>query len=165
MLRTSGDAAFADMLPLDAWVPADRGATSGAAGPFAGRPLAGGDMLLRSVVGNTIRLGRVHDGRVGPAVDLRSSAPLGELALAEPLGRGFLAVVHVTRSSPVAADRYQVVRVHADGAISTFAVANRAFAEPMPLSRSRLGKDGHLYQIATSPDGVRIVRYRIGGTR
>jgi hypothetical protein len=164
-LRTNGASAVAHLLPLDAWVPAERGAGSGRLGLVDGRPLPGGGLLLSSVVGDSVRLGRVRGGRVVTAVELRFHAALGDLALAEAVGRGFLAVVHLTTSRPAPADQYQVVRVRRDGSVSSFAVASRAFAETMPLSRFRLGKDGQLYQLATSPDGVRIVRYGIGGTR
>ena len=164
-LRTDGARVVAHLLPLDAWVPAERGAGTGRLGLADGRPLPGGGMLLASVVGDSVRLGRVQGGRVDTAVELRFHAALGELALAETMGRGFLVVVHLTTSRPAPTDQYQVVRVRPDGSVSSFAVASRAFAETMPLSRFRLGKDGHLYQLATSPDGVRIVRYGTGGTR
>jgi hypothetical protein len=52
-----------------------------------------------------------------------------------------------------------VIRVAGGKVISTFAVGDGRFAETPPLSRFRLGSDGRLYQLTTSPDGMRIVRF------
>jgi hypothetical protein len=95
-------------------------------------------------------------------VELRSPYRFGELALAEPDGHGgYVAVVHVATDGPVPADQYQVVAVHGDGSLETFAVANQEFAETAPLSKFRLGPDGAVYQLASGPSGIRIVRYDI----
>src|SRR6266540_5410499 len=158
-VRATGARGFVRTLPLDAWVPVGGGA------PSTGRPVPGGGVLLQSVVGNAVRLGIATGDRVSAAIEVRSSETLGELALAEPNGRGgYVVVVHVVGST-AAADRYEVVRVHRDLTVSAFAVPNESYAETIPLSRFRLGRDGNLYRMATSPDGVRIVRYRIGGSR
>src|SRR6266540_115133 len=158
-VRASGSRGFVRTLPLDEWVPVGGGL------PSTGRPLPGGDAFLQAVVGNSVRLGIATGGRVRGAVELRSSERLGELALAEPNGRGgYVVVVHVGGPS-TATDRYEVIRVRRDLTVAAFAVPNESTAETMPLSRFRLGRDGNLYRIATSPDGVRIVRYRMGGSR
>src|SRR6266540_2333685 len=158
-VRASGSRGFVRTLPLDEWVPVGGGL------PSTGRPLPGGDAFLQAVVGNSVRLGIATGGRVRGAVELRSSERLGELALAEPNGRGgYVVVVHVAGPS-TATDRYEVIRVRRDLTVAAFAVPNESTAETMPLSRFRLGRDGNLYRIATSPDGVRIVRYRMGGSR
>ena len=52
-----------------------------------------------------------------------------------------------------------------DRSVTAFAVPARQFAATMPHSHFRLGPDGALYQLTTSPDGVRILRYAMGGTR
>lgn len=161
-VRMAGDRPFVHQLPADAWTSPGGGAAPALS---VGRPLAGGGQLLTVVRGNAVRLGLVDAaGRVGGAVELTSSAALGELALGEPDGRGgYVVVVHVWRDGPAAADRYQVIHVSADRSISTFTVPNEEFAETAPLSKFRLGPDGALYQLTSSPDGMRIVRYQIGG--
>jgi len=72
-------------------------------------------------------------------------------------------VVNVARGGPSPADQYQVVRVRGDRVVSTFAVARHDFAHCDPLSRFRLGPDGDLYELASSSDGIRVVRFGIGG--
>jgi hypothetical protein len=161
-LRTVGDRAFAKLLPLDAWTEL-RG---GLAPPTTGLPLGDGRELLSVVrpLDDAVRLGLVSGGLVVDAVELRLADHVGELALAEAMADGgYLAVVRVARDGPNAADQYLVVRVSADRRVSVFPVASRTFAGPAPLSRFRLGEDGRLYQLATSPDGVRILRFEIGG--
>jgi hypothetical protein len=163
-LRAAGNAASAHLLPLDAWVPASPAA--GAAGSpgarvDAGQRLASGDMLLASVVGGNVRLGTVRGGRVIRAVELRSDGSgLGEIALAAPDGHGgYWTVVHSADDS----DQFQVVHVTGDGFTAAFSVADAEFAEAMPLAKFRIGRDGNLYHLITSPDGMRIIRYDIGG--
>jgi hypothetical protein len=161
-LRAVGERAFAKLLPLDAWTEVGgRVAT-----PTTGLPLADGRELL-SVVrpeDDAVRLGLVSGGRVVDAIELRFAARVGELALAATMDDGaYLAVVRVARDGTNAADQYLVVRVSAARAVSTFPVASRAFAGPSPMSRFRLGADGNLYQLTSSPDGVRVQRFEIGG--
>ena len=160
-IGTNGISAFARVLPLDAWVPFPTSSAEPTA--HTGLPLASGGMLLRSVVGNTVRLGIAKGNGVTDAVELRSSAQLGDLAFAAPVGPGgYVAVVRVVTP---AGDQYEVVRLGVDGAVAAFAVPSHQYAESMPQAQFRLGPDGALYQLKTSPDGVRIVRYSMGGTR
>jgi hypothetical protein len=162
-IRVAGSTAYAYVLPLGAWrpvAPADTTAPS-----ETGRPLADGTRLLEVVDGDAVRLGTVRDGNVEHAVELTFAQHVGEIALAEPDGTGgYIAVVHVWRESP-SADQYRVVHVAADLTVRSFDVASASYADAMPVSRFRLGGDGALYQLATSPDGMRIVRYDLGGIR
>ncbi len=164
-IRTAGDRAYVDALPLDAWVAVGRGgAAPRPANVRMGRPLGDGSELLTVVHGDAVRLAMLRGGTVEGAVELRSSVPLGEVALAEPDAHGgYVVVVHIWRDQPIAADQYQVIHVTPAGAVTAFAAANREFAETAPLSKFRLGKDGNLYEMTSSPDGVRIVRFQIGG--
>ena len=94
--------------------------------------------------------------------DLTGSVRFGDVALAEPDGAGgYVVVVHVWRAAPSPADQYQVIRVAGGRVLGTFAVANTSFAETPSLSRFRLGKDGRLYQMTSSPSGVKIVRFEL----
>ena len=62
-------------------------------------------------------------------------------------------------------DQYEVAHVRRDLGVEAFAVPSHQYADTMRQSRFRLGPDGALYQLITSPDGLHIVRYEIGGGR
>jgi hypothetical protein len=161
-LRTAGLTPYLHVLPEDVWLPA--GAAGGPA--RTGRPLADGSELLKVVDGNAVRLGTVVNGQVTHAVELTFQTQVGEIALAEPDGAGgYWAVVHVAQDSPTPADQFQVVHVRSNLSVSTFAVANQDFSDVVPMSKFRLGRDGELYALESSSDGVRIVRYDLGGAR
>jgi hypothetical protein len=159
-IGTDGTSGYARTLPLDAWTPFPTDA--GSAAVDTGLPLPTGGQLLRSVVGNSVRLGIASGNGVNGAVELRSSLPLGDLAFAAPDGAG--GYVAVVRALTPAGDAYEVLRVARDAGVTAFAVPSHQFAEPLPQAQFRLGSDGSLYQMTTSPDGVRIVRYGMGGT-
>jgi hypothetical protein len=160
-LRTAGTAGYLHLLPEDGWIPLGGGGTL-----TAGRPLAGGAQLLKVVDGNVVRLGTVVDGQVTHAVELAFEQGIGEIGLAELDGHGgYWAVVHVGQDAPTPADQYEVIHVGADLHVSAFAVANDDYSDHVPLSKFRLGQDGALYAMQSSPDGIRIVRYDLGGAR
>jgi hypothetical protein len=162
-LRTAGNEAYLDALPLDAWIPASPSAASGS---FTGRPLDDGSQLLRVAEDDAVRLATLVDGQATDAVELLFQQHVGEIALAEPDGSGgYFAVVHLWQELPTAADQYQVIHVDAQHAVRSFAVTRQDFAEASPMSTFRLGGDGALYQLTSSSDGMRIVRYDLGGIR
>jgi hypothetical protein len=161
-LRAVGDRAFAKLLPLDAWTEVGVGMAT----PSTGLPLEDGRELLSLVrpQDDAVRLGLVSGGRVLDAVELRFAERVGELALAQTTAEGgYLAVVRVWREGPNPSDQYLVVSISPQRAVSAFPVAVGSFAGPAPLSRFRLGADGSLYQLTSSPDGVRVQRFEIGG--
>ncbi len=167
-LRVAGTAAFANLLPMDAWVrvPSSPDALPGSPSEelSVGRPIAGGDQLLRVGTSRAVRLARVSGETLSSAVEIQSDASLGEVALAEPDGTGgYWCVVRVWREEPTPADQYQVVRVKGGKVLQSFAVGSQQYADTPPLSRFRLGRDGDLYQMTTSADGVRILRFDVGG--
>jgi hypothetical protein len=158
-VRAVGDGACVSLLPLDAWF---RVSSSGEprVGPTTGRPLDSGSSLIRVGGRGSIRLGYVTGDDVSGAVELMSAQHLGEVALAEPDGAsGFWVVAHVWRDAPSPADQFQVLHVASGMIVASFAVGDQRFADTPPLSRFRLGGDGYLYQMTTSPEGLRIVRY------
>jgi hypothetical protein len=164
-IRTDGQEAVADLLPQDRWVAVepDRFGSLARSGTTSGRPVQG-TQLLRVIDEHSLRLGTVSGGRVVDAVEVRFSGRLGEVALAETDGSGgYWAVVHVWRSSPGPADQFQVVHLASGRIVESFAVGDSRFADTPPLGRFRLGLDGNLYQLMTRSDGVRIVRYKLGG--
>jgi hypothetical protein len=164
-IRTDGEEAVADLLPQDQWVAVDPGRSGSLArsGTSSGRPVQG-TQLLRVIDEHSLRLGAVSGSRVVDAVEIRFAQLLGEVALAERDGSsGYWAVVHVWRSHPSPADQFQVVHVTAGRIVDSFAVGDSRFADTPPLARFRLGLDGNLYQLMTGADGMRIVRYKLGG--
>jgi hypothetical protein len=162
-VRTVGESAYAEVLPLDAWIRASGSVgSSHSLTPVTGRPLPSGERLLRVGTERYVRLGLVRGGRVHAAVELRGVQPFGEVALAEPDGSGgYVVVVRVWRSTPDPKDQYQVLHVSKGRVVETFATSSRSFAETPPLSRFRLGRDGRVYQLVTSSAGIRIVRFEL----
>jgi hypothetical protein len=162
----TADGAVARILPEDAWA---RFRISGSEllredAMTAGLPLGDGTGLVRIGREHTLRVARVRGHRVVSAVELVSPLTLGEVALARSDGRGgSVVVVRVARTEP-AADQFQVIRLSADGAVTAFAVSSEAFTVGPPLARFALGPDDRLYQLRTSPDGMRIVRFDLGVT-
>jgi hypothetical protein len=151
---------YVRVLPEDEW----RADPATGSPLFTGRPLSDGSHLLSVARGRTVRLAILRHGAVQDAVELSFPTDMGELALAEPDGHGgYVVVVHVARQEPTPADQYQVVHVAGGAVTSTFGVARRDFAGSAPLARFRLGPDGALYQLASSSDGVRVVRFVVGG--
>jgi hypothetical protein len=167
-IRTVGNRAYVNLLPADVWVKVSSGAdvlpSFRPRETFVGAPIAGGAQLVRIGTMRGVRLGQVSDDEVSGAVEVQSATPLGEIALSEPDGNGgYWCVVHVWREDPSPADQYQVLHVSGERIVESFAVSAKQFADTPPLSRFRLGGDGDLYQLTTSPDGVRIVRFDLGG--
>ena len=163
-LRVAGGRAYANLLPTDAWteVPAPGEELGISPGVDPGLPLPGGRELLRVARSDSVRLGTVLGGQVTDAVELRSTANIGDVALAEPDGSGgYWVVVHVWQQEPTA-DQYQVVDVRGGRVFTTFAVSAQQFATAPPLNRFRL-VGGSLYQMTSSPEGLQIVRYGLGG--
>jgi hypothetical protein len=84
----------------------------------------------------------------------------GELALAEMAGDQYVLVVRTIRAG--AGDpgaQFQVLGIEDAHLVWSFQVAAEDVTDVPPLSRFRLGRDGHLYQLIGSPDGLRIVRF------
>jgi len=165
-IRTHGDAAYVNALPLDAWLPVPgTGARPERPGPAVGQPIGGGRELLRVVREHSIRFGIATETMVSDAVEVVSRHLLGAVPLVAVDGDGaYWAVAHVWRQGPHPADQYQAVHVVGGRVTESFAMPRRAFAESA-ASAFRIGGDGALYQMLTGPAGLRIVRYGIGGAR
>lgn len=155
-IQATGAAAFVNALPLDAWI----GASPPSVRPVQGMPSSSGARVIRVGSERSVRIGLVRGDVVENAVEITSTVRFGEVALADAAGAaGYVVVVHVWRPAPTAADQYQVIRIRNGRVIQTFAVPNTKFTETPPLSRFRLGPNGDLYQLATTPSGMSIVRY------
>lgn len=157
-IRATGRGVFVNVLPRDVWVPVSGGPA------VVGMPTARGSRLLRLGTERYVRLAMVRHGAVSEAVEVRSALTLGEVALAEPDGHGgYVLVVHVWRADPRPADEYRVVHLRNGRVVETFAVANTKFAATPPLSRFRLGRDGALYQLGSTPSALVIERFGLAG--
>lgn len=159
-----GNGAAMELLPEAAWLAvSSRGRVTG---PTTGRPMPDGSELLRLGTTDFLRLGTVRAGRLVDAVEVRGDGNFGDVVLAEPDGLGgYYAVERVWRSGPRRGDQYQFMHVKGGRVLTTFAMRSDRFAQAPPGSRFRLGGDGALYQMVTSPAGLRIVRYDLGGKR
>jgi hypothetical protein len=94
------------------------------------------------------------------AVELMSDQSFGDVPVAEPDGRGgYIVVAHVWRGGESAADQYQLLHLRDGRVVRTFGIASGSFTDGSPFGRFRLAPDGALYQLTTSPDGTRIVRF------
>ena len=167
-ITASDTTAYANLLPADMWVavPREPGALPAALQPeeFMGRPFSDRAQLVRFGTETGIRLAEVSAEGISNPVEVTSELKLGEVALAEPDGAGgYWCVVRVWRDDSSPGDHYQVLHVKGDAIVDTFAVGAEQFADVPPLSRFRLGADGDLYQLSTSPSGVRILQFDLGG--
>jgi hypothetical protein len=159
-IRAVNGEVYANVLPLDAWVKVAGSPLGVPIGP--GMPLPDGRQLVRVGREDSVRLGLVQEDRIVDALEIRSGVKFGGVTLAEPDGYGgYLVVVRTWRDGTHPADQFQVIRVTADRTVQTFAVASRFFADAAPLGQFRLGPDGALYQMRSSPDGIRIVRFNV----
>jgi hypothetical protein len=162
-LRAVGERAFVRLLPLGAWLEVGGGPDARSSRPAVGRPVGVGRELVATARQRIVRVATVDRGRVTDAVELVPGDPgvsFGELALAEVLGDGYVLVIRTVREKAGSArDRFDVVGMAAGRVTWAFSVAAEDFTDVPPLSRFRLGEDGSLYQLTTSPDGLRILRF------
>ena len=157
-VRTASGRAFVNVLPEDSWVAVDR-----PGGPrTVGLPNGNGLQLLRSGGEHRIRVGAVVGGLARDAVELTTRRTLGEVALAQVVRPGdYWIVAHPYRERPTPADQFEAIHVKDGAVVQAFAIEDRSFADQRPLNRFRLvGR--YLYQLTTSPDGLRVVRFDIG---
>jgi hypothetical protein len=164
-VEPSGDGVAARILPEDAWVTYSmRGSSTVRGGSLAaGMPTADGAELVRIGRDHSLRLGTVRGDRVVSAFEIRSELELGEVALVRPAqGRGAVVVVRVAWAGPSPSDRFEVLRLSEAGRLTSFAVSSDDFAAGPPLARFKLDEQGNLYQLRTSSDGMRIVRFDLG---
>lgn len=161
-IRAVGDAVVVRVLPLDAWVHT-RGPAAGTS--TVGLPDGAGSHTVRIGREGSVRVASIAEDGTVRGVELISDLGLGEVALAEPDGHGgFVVVVRVGRDGPDPADHFQVLRVVEGRVVRSFAVESGDFAQALPLGRFRLGPGPSLYRMASSPEGIHVLRFDLGGT-
>jgi hypothetical protein len=121
----------------------------------SGRPLRGGGEVVVLRRGNEIRVALVDGGAVKRSWRVTSETALGEVPLAEPLGRRLLLVVRVYSESQ---SEFVALVVGRHGLDEQFAVDAADWAETAPLARFRL-VGGSLYRLGSSPAGAFVDRF------
>ncbi len=146
--------------PASQWMPlATGGGEVSAATQFAqgraGRAVAGSRELVAQREGNEVRIALVDSTGVVKSWRIRSSTPLAEIQLAEPLGTR---VVVVLRAYTDANAAFDVLVLGDLGLVKHFAVAAADWAETAPLSRFRL-VGSSLYRLGSTPTDMFVDRF------
>ena len=150
--------------PSEQWLPTvangavlDRSsqAKHGRTGKPSGQGL---EVLVERVGVGELRLAEVERGTVRRGWRLRSSTPLGEVQLAEPMGSRLVVVVK-TYSEEQA--EYIVLVLDHGGVVRRFSADASQWAEAAPLARFRLSEES-LYQLGSTPAVAFVDRYDLG---
>jgi hypothetical protein len=142
--------------PSEQWMP-----PANAAAGRAGRPLADGSRLIVLRVGaGEVRVARVAGGRVRESWRIVSDTPLGEVQLAEDTGGRLVLVVKAFTETR---DEFEVIDATSRRA-AHFSLPSAQWTETAPLARFRF--DGRsLYQLGSTPDGMFVDRFDLGGAQ
>ncbi len=142
--------------PSGQWQPVTAdGASVSTLTSHAGRVFGGGAGVVVLRTGNELRVALVDGDVVRRAWDISSGTPLGEVQLAEPLGRDLLVVV---RAFTDAEDEFVALVLGPRGLVRSMSLASADWAETAPLSRFRLSGSA-LYQLGSTREGLFIDRF------
>jgi hypothetical protein len=166
MLRAGATGIFAHGYPGDTWIPVSRGgelvdAGQQAAGARIGLDVGGGTDVIVRGRGNEALFALVRADRIVHAWRVSSATNLGEIQLAQPYGNGLLVVVRVWTDAQA---EFVALVLSPAGVEHSFSMPAGEWAESAPLSRFRL-HGSSLYQLRSTPDGVEIVTYDLGGAK
>jgi hypothetical protein len=159
-VRIGPDGPVVKQYPSEQWLPA-LGANGALAAPAqraaaeSARPVSRRRDVVILRVGDEMRVALVGPGGVERGWRVHSSTPVAEVQLAEPLGDGLLLVA---RTYTDTRDEFVVARLGPRGLVSSFSLDSADWAETAPLSRFRLAGSS-LYQLGSSPAGVRVDRF------
>ncbi len=164
MVRMGPGGPLVHTYPSEMWLPTGAGrpplaAADQIAAARAGRSVAGGLAVVVRASPSEAKLALVRGDRVVRSWRVRSSTNLGEVQLAEPYGSGLLLVVRVWDKSQA---EFRVLQLTPEGVAQSFAVDRSEWAETASLSRFRL-RGSTLYQLRSTPSGVEIAAFEIGG--
>jgi hypothetical protein len=121
----------------------------------SGRPLRGGGEVVVLRRDNEILVALVDGGAVRRSWRVTSETALGEVQLAEPLGRQLLVVVRVYSELQ---SEFVALVLGRGGLDHRFAVDAVDWAETAPLARFRLAAES-LYRLGSSPAGAFVDRF------
>jgi hypothetical protein len=146
--------------PSDQWMPVaadgspvapERQRRSG----NSGRPMRGGGEVVVLRQDDEVRVAVVGNDHVQSAWRIASQTPLGEVQLAQPLGKRLVLVVRVY-SEPSA--EFVVLILDRQGLARRFAVDTADWAETAPLGRFRL-VNGSLYRLGSDATHAFVDRF------
>jgi hypothetical protein len=122
----------------------------------SGRPVGQGvEVFVERVGVAELRLAEVARGAVVQGWRLRSSTPLGEVQLAEPVGKRLVVVVKTYTEEQA---EYIVLVLDRAGVVRRSSLEASQWAEAAPLARFRLS-EGSLYQLGSTPAAAFVDRY------
>ncbi len=166
MVRVGPSGPLVHAYPSEMWLPTGQGRP-----PLAPEQQLSGAQAARSVIGKpavvvsaspaAARFALVQGAHVLRSWLVQSSTSLGEVQLAEPYGDGLLVVLRLWNEKQA---EFRVLRLTREGLAGGFSVDRAEWAESASLSRFRL-HGSTLYQLRSSPFGVEIALFEIGGTR
>ena len=120
-----------------------------------GPTLSGGRSIVAQREGAEARIALVDARGVTASWRIKSSTPLAEIQLAEPIGTK---VVVVLRTYTEASDEFVALVLGPRGAERQVSIASRDWAETAPLSRFRLVGSA-LYHLGSTPTGMFVDRF------
>jgi hypothetical protein len=126
-------------------------------GGKVGRPLRAGGEVVVLRRANEILAALVSSGRVQRSWRITSGTPLGEVQLAEPVGRRLALVV---RTYTDAADEFVVLLLDQHGLVQQFSTPTDEWAESAPLGRFRIVGD-LLYRLGSTSSAAFVDRYDV----
>jgi hypothetical protein len=150
--------------PSNQWMDAADGSTPlhGAAQTEraqAGRPLADGSRVVVLRTASEIRLALLRQGRPRITWRITNELPVAEVQLTQPLRQGVAVVFRIYGDS---ASAFVVLVLGRAGVVQQFTIPAADWADTAPVSRFRLA-GGSLFQLGSTPSGVFVDRYDLGG--
>jgi hypothetical protein len=160
-VRVGDDGPVALSYPSGQWISVVRGGTGLAAHlqaesgtPFQELPGGAGKVLVCRT-GNEARFALVNPQGARRSWRIRSSTPIAEVQLAQPLGSRLVVVLRVYTDSR---DEFVALVLGGKGVLAQLSLDAADWAETAPLTRFRLvGKS--LYQLGSTPAGIFVDRY------
>ena len=119
------------------------------------RALRTGDDVVVRRVGDEVRVALLRSGSVRSAWRISSKTPLGEVQLAEPMGKRLVLVVRTYTDD---ADEFVVFVLDRKGLAQSFSIDPADWAETAPLGRFRL-VNGSLFQLGSSTTAAFVDRF------
>jgi hypothetical protein len=126
-----------------------------------GRPLANRrEVLVQRVGAGELRVAEVARDRLVRGWRITSATALGEVQLAEPVGRRLVVVVKAYSDDR---DEFVVLVLDDERIAEQFSVETAQWAESAPLARFRLSGTG-LYHLGSTPTGAFVDRFDLEAT-
>ena len=142
--------------PSEQWMPvADNGTPLTRVEQKREAHTANRGLLVDRVRESELRIAQLRGNAPLSSWRITSDTALGEVQLAEPLGKG---VVVVTRAYTDDRDEFVVLVLGDRGLAGRFSVASSSWTETAPLARFRLAR-GSLYRLRTTESGAFVDRF------